>query len=64
MGSSSFLSKIWESFSPENEDNPFDGACNPQGFLLSDASSEPVIETEVSVDEVASHRSILSCSLP
>ena len=26
-----------------------------QGFLLSDASSEPVIETEVFVDEVASH---------
>ena len=55
MGSSSFLSKIWKSFSSENEDNTFDGIRHPQGFLLSDASSEPVIEAEVFVDQVASH---------
>jgi hypothetical protein len=44
-----------ESLPPEQEDNPFDGAYNPQGFLLSDASSEPVIEAEILVDQVASH---------
>jgi hypothetical protein len=55
MGTSSFLSWISESFSSENEEGLFDGVRYPQGFLLSDAFSEPVIETEVSVDEVASH---------
>ena len=55
MGSSSFLSKIWKSFSSENEEGLFDGVRYPQGFLLSDASSEPVIEAEVFVDQVASH---------
>jgi hypothetical protein len=55
MGSSSFLSQIWESFSPENEDNPFDGDRYLQGFLLSDLPSEPVIRAEVFIDQVASH---------
>ena len=32
----------------------------PQGFFLFDAFSEPVIEAEVFVNQVASHRSVLS----
>lgn len=59
MNSSSFLSKIWKSFPSENEENLFDATRYPQGFLLPDASSEPVIEAKVFVDQVASHRSIL-----
>jgi len=46
---------MWKSFPTEQEDNPFDGVRYPEGFLLSDASFEPVIETEVFVDQVASH---------
>jgi hypothetical protein len=59
MGPSSFLSGISESFSSENEEGLFDGVRYPQGFLLSDASSKAIIEAEVFVDQVASHRSIL-----
>jgi len=55
MVSSFFLSRILESFSSKNEEDFLDAACNPQGFLLSDASSEPVIEAEVFVGQVASH---------
>jgi hypothetical protein len=50
---------IWisslDAFRPEDKNDPLDLVAHPEGLLLADSVPKPVTETEVFVDQVASH---------
>jgi hypothetical protein len=57
------VTSVHEHFPSKDKDCLFNGACHPKSQLLADPPSEPVVSTDVLVNQVAPHLSLLSRSI-
>jgi hypothetical protein len=57
------VTSVHEHFPSKDKDCLFNGACHPKSQLLADPPSEPVVSTDVLVNQVAPHLSLLSGSI-